>query len=198
MNLFRFLNPIVKPPKDVFFERFLEQLTSVFGENPEFWYPKKEHKEDPLVVVITYREVPAPGFITGVTYGLSLDKHKDWPQDRPELCVVVKSSNENWAKALGHLVSRLRGACPFVTGQLIRFGTPVVEEATMDAFLVGTPLYLEAEESRLDIGADYHIRLQALYPMRESEIKICEEMGVTAFLKHPHFDAFDVLRPTIK
>ncbi len=197
MNLFHYLNPIVKPPKDALFERFLDKLTSVFGENPEFWYPTKEHKEDALVVVMTYRNVPAPGFITGVTYGLSLDKEAKGVQDRTELCIVVQSENENWAKALGHLVSRLRGACPFVVGQLIRFGAPIVEEATMDAFLVGTPLYLEAEESRLDIGGDYHIRLHALYPIREAEINSCEKMGFSVFTKHPQFDAFDVQRPTI-
>lgn len=197
MNLFQFLHPIVKPPKDVFFERYLNKLTAVFGSNPEFWYPTKQHPKENLVVVMIYREVPAPGFITGVTYGLSLDKHPDWILERPELCIVVKSQNENWTKALGHLVSRLRGACPFITGQIIRFGTSIVEEATMDAFLVAPPLYLEEEEGFFNIEKEYGIRLQALYPLRESEISSCETWGLDAFLKHPQFDAFDVSRPSI-
>lgn len=197
MNLFQFLNPTIKPPKDALFEAFLDQVNAVFGTEPEFWLPTKQSKNDPMVLVVIYRDVPGRGFLTAVTYGLSLDTHPLWKLSRPELCILVKSENENWAKALGHLVSRLRGACPFVNGQIIRFGAPIVEESAMNAFWIWEPLFLEKEERDFNIGAQYPIHLQALYPIRESEINAIENMGPQELLKHPNFDPFNVSRAVI-
>lgn len=196
-SLFQFLNQTVKPPKDVLFERFLEKIIPIFGDEPEFWLPKKQQPSDPLTVVVLFKGVPDARFLTAVTYGLSLQPHREWPDNRPELCLVVQSQNENWGKALGHLVSRLRGDCPFVSGQLIRFGTAVVEEAAMDAFFVWEPWFLAAEERQFDIGLDYQIRLQALYPIRESEALVCEKIGPQAFVKQLQLAPFDVDRPEI-
>ncbi|MCP1995959.1 suppressor of fused domain protein [Flavobacterium sp. HSC-61S13] len=197
MNLFQFLNPTIKPPKDALFERFLEKVNAIFGSEPEFWLPTKQNKNDDLVVVVIYRDVPGRGFLTAVTYGLSLDTHPLWKQSRPELCILVKSENENWAKALGHLVSRLRGACPFVNGQIIRFGAPIVEESDMNAFWIWEPLFLEKEEKNLNIDGSYSIHLQALYPIQEAEILAFETLGAEALIKHPNFDPFNVSRAII-
>jgi hypothetical protein len=76
------------------------------------------------VTVIAYDNLP-DGLSTALTYGLSLADHPDWKHGRPELCISVRSSDDGWAWALGHLAERLRGSCPFSCGNTIGFGEPV-------------------------------------------------------------------------
>jgi hypothetical protein len=179
-------------------EIYLDHLDRIFQQEPAFY------KEDSLidgvdgVTSIVYTDVPEKGFITALTYGLSLIKHDDWKSGRPELCISVKSSDMNWGKVVGYIANKLRGDFPFTYGQTINFAEPISRDSEMDAFFVFAPSTLEKEDYlNIDIGADYKIHIAGLYPMYSDELEIYEEIGLEQFWHHPGFDNYSVTREQI-
>jgi hypothetical protein len=51
------------------------------------------------VTVMIYKDLPEPGHLTALTYGLSLAEHPDWRSGSPELCTSVRSTDIAWALA---------------------------------------------------------------------------------------------------
>lgn len=179
-------------------ERYLEHLDNIFQQEPEFY--KNESLIDGVsgVSSIVYKDIPEKGYITALTYGLSLVKHPDWKFGRPELCISVQSPNLDWGQVVGYIANKLRGDCPFCYGQTINFHEQVSDDSEMDAFLIFAPSTLEKSDySDIEIGTDYKINIAGLYPIYSDEIKVYDKIGLEAFWHHPNFDNYSVTRQRI-
>jgi len=176
------------------FQQYLAHLDGLFAMEPEF-YPFKEVLDElPQIVVMVYPDCPEPGYLTGVTYGLSEANHPEWTQARAELMISVKSSDRAWPLAIGELVRQLRGNCPFRYGDVIGFGEPVSAESKMSAFVVFAPSIFDAEDVQSIAIDDYQVCINGLYPLYESERSVIPKVGLQAFWHHPNFDLYDIKR----
>lgn len=180
-------------------EKYLEHLDKIFRREPEFFKNDSLIEGLPGVSSIVYRDVPEKGYITALTYGLSLVKHPDWKFGRPELCISVESSGNAWAMVAGYVANHLRGDCPFSYGQTINFGERISEDSEMDAFLIFAPSTLDREDYLdIDVGLDYKINIAGLYPIYSEEMDVYDQIGLKAFWHHPDFDNYSVNRERIK
>lgn len=180
-------------------EKYLEHLDKIFQQKPEFYSNESLIDGVKGVTSIVYRDIPEKGFITAITYGLSLVEHPKWKLGRPELCISVESENLDWGIVSGFIANQLRGKAPFCYGETINFGEPVSEDSEMDAFLIFAPSTLSKEDfSEIDIGTDYKINIAGLYPIYSSEIDIYNEIGLEKFWFHPNFDNYSVTRKKIE
>lgn len=179
--------------------RYLQHLDRIFQQEPEIYLEESKIPGLPGVTTFVYKDVPKKGYITGITYGLSLVEHPAWKYGRPELCVSVRSPSLQWARVAGYIANNLRGDCPFGYGQTINFGQRVSDDSEMDAFFIFAPstLYREDHEN-IEIGAGYKINIVGLYPMYAEEMKVYEEMGLEKFWHHEGFDNYSVKRGRIK
>ena len=153
----------------------------------------------PPVCPIVYENIPKEGYLTGITYGLSLCYHPMWKLGRPELSIVVNSGQLEWCFIVAHIANNLKGECPFSYGEVINFGQRIAPDSEMSAFFIFAPSIFDDKHvySKIDIGLEYKINLVALYPMYESEIEVFHEIGLDAFWHHPNFDMYDVRRDKV-
>ncbi len=146
----------------------------------------------PRVTAIVYRDIPEPGSITGVTFGLSLVAHEDWKLGRPAASHSGRLRRSGLASGGRRPGQCSRGKCPFCYGDVINFGEPVSEQSAMSAFFVFVPSILEREDFLdIDVGP-YKINLAGMYPIYDDERAVFSEIGLEAFWKHPQFDMYDV------
>lgn len=179
-------------------EQYLKHLDNIFQQEPLFFGGGKDEKGVPKASVMIYENVPEVGYITAITYGLSLVNHPDWTKGRPELCITVKSTDRNWGLVASYLATSLRGDCPFGYGQTINFSDKVSEDSEMDAFFVFAPAILKPEDyTEIDIGLDYKININGLYPMYADELETYDKIGFNKFWHHPNFDIHSVNRERI-
>ena len=179
-------------------EKYLEHLDKIFQQEPVFWGGGKDGDGFPKPTVMIYKDVPEKGFITGITYGLSLFPHEDWKDTRTELCISVQSDDERWPKVANYIAKELRGRLAFSYGQTIHLGTKVCEESEMDTFFIFAPDVLKEEEYLgIDVGADYKINITGLYPMYAEELALFEQIGARKFREHPDYDKYSVSREKI-
>jgi hypothetical protein len=196
MGLFDFLK---KEKKRTPAERFLDHLSQVFGQTPVLFSAGKSKDGLPAVSLMLFHNVPEKGFVTGVTYGLSLGEHPEWKSSRPELCISVASPDEDWAHAVAYLAGQLRGDCPFTNGLTIKFSQQISKTSKMDAFFISTPSVLELQDYKdLDIGLPYRISIAGLYPMYAEELEVFEKIGLDRFWKLPGYDMFNVSRKPLR
>lgn len=176
--------------------RYLEYLDAVFGVEPEYYPFDSRLPGAPKVACMVYRDLPEPGCITGVTYGLSEVAHPEWKAGRPELTISVRSSELAWALAAGRLANDLRGECPFCYGDVINFGEPVAEDSQMSACFVFAPSILDPEAYLgIDVGGRKELNIAGVYPIYDSEREALASLGLEAFWHHPSFDPYDLQRP---
>ncbi|WP_028925821.1 suppressor of fused domain protein [Pseudonocardia acaciae] len=174
--------------------RFLAHLDRLSGGvEPTFHPIEPSTPGGEKTWVIAYRNL-ADGLLTGITYGLSSTDHPDWRFGRPELIINVASTDISWALAIGHLVDRLRGDCPFSYGNTIDFGVPIAPDSTMSAFMIFAPSTLDPEDSGIDVGDEKPINLSECYPIHDSELRYIAEHGLEAFWKLD-WELYDVTRP---
>ncbi|MFC0541185.1 suppressor of fused domain protein [Kutzneria chonburiensis] len=148
----------------------------------------------PAVTSIVYRGLPE-GLITGLTYGLSLAEHEEWPLSKPELCISVRSEDPAWAIVAGNVAQTLRGSCPFCYGDTINFGEPISPESTMTAFVVGPPAVLDpADYTDIDVGEERPVSIAGLFPIHDVERQYIREHGLDPFIRLD-WDCYDVARP---
>jgi hypothetical protein len=177
-------------------ERFLAHLDELSGGiEPRFYPIESTHPGQPSITAIVYRDIPEPGFITGITYGLSLSDHPDWRFGKPELVISVRSTDIAWALVMADFVEELRGECPFTYGGTLNHGQPISTESAMSAFCVFAPAALEPEDAEIDLG-DCKVFLNGCYPIYESERQFIQEHGLEAFWKLD-WDINDVQRPPV-
>lgn len=181
-------------------EHFITHLDKIFKREAEFFKLDSTIEGVNNVTAIVYRDYPTIGYITAVTYGLSLVDHAEYtPGNRPELCICVESEEINWGIVIGHIANHLRGKYPFTYGFTIDFKDQIAKDSEMDAFLVFAPTIFEREEwSEIEIGEDYKINLTGMYPIYASELEAYHIMGIEEFWKHPNFHPYNVKRERIK
>jgi suppressor of fused protein SUFU len=149
------------------------------------------------VTVLVYDNLP-PGLLTAVTYGLSLADHPDWQHGSPELCVSIRSTDDLWARAVGHLAEAQRGDCTFTYGETINFGEKITPESAMTAFVIFAPAVLDRDDYTNIASASGHeghdiINLAGIYPIHEIERQYIREHGFKAFWDHD-WDMYDITR----
>jgi len=178
--------------------RFLDHLETIFEVEPEFFPMQPKPPGLPHVVCMVYRDIPEPGSITGFTYGLSEATHPAWERGRPELTITVDSTDLAWPLAVGAVANNLRGACPFLYGDVIDFGTAIAEESRMSAFVAFSPSILPRERFLgIEVGGPLPIHIAGMYPLYDAEQRVLKEMGLERFWTHPDFDMYDVTRPEV-
>ncbi|MBX2895975.1 MAG: hypothetical protein KF763_11065 [Cyclobacteriaceae bacterium] len=198
MGLFDFIKNKSSDNKKTPAEKYLEHLDKIFQQEPTLYKNDSLIDGLPGVTTIVYKDIPEKGFITALTYGLSLVKHPDWKLGRPELCISVNSPNLEWGLVVGHLANNLRGDCPFSYGQTINFREQISSDSEMDAFFIFAPSTLTKEDySNIDIGTDYKINIAGLYPMYSDELEVYEIIGLKSFWHHPNFDNYSITRKKI-
>jgi hypothetical protein len=175
-------------------ERFLAHLDVLTeGVEPEFWPVESTKPGMKGLTAITHPDVPEPGFLTAITYGLSLADHELWRHGKPELCISVRSTDRRWAQAAAFIAEQLRGECPFQYGDTVNFGEPISTESAMDAFFVFSPAVLGREDTRVEVGDDHPVNIVGLYPIHRSEREFIKLHGLDAFW-NLDWDPYDVAR----
>ncbi|WP_435769411.1 suppressor of fused domain protein [Nocardioides sp. SYSU DS0651] len=170
----------------------LDRLTG--GAEPQFASVESTTPDLPGVTAIAYDDLPEPGHLVGITYGLSLAEHEAWLYGKPELCICVRSEDRRWALAVAYLAEVLRGRAPFSYGDLLELGEPISPESEMDGFVVFAPAVLEEADAAIDLGEELPVHLMGVYPTYESERTFIDEQGLEAFWKLD-WDPYDVTRP---
>jgi hypothetical protein len=176
-------------------ERYLAHLDELSGGVEPRIQPIESTKPGLSdVAALVYPDLPDPGLMTGLTYGLSLAAHPEWRHAKPELCVCVRSTNPIWALAVGLLAEQLRGQCPFSYGDTIDFNERISPESAMTAFVVYTPAVLQPPDyTDIDVGDDL-ITIAGCYPIHDVERQYIHEHGFLNFWKL-EWDGYDVRRP---
>lgn len=178
-------------------ERFLAHLDRLSGGiEPKFHLIKSTHPGQPPITAIVYRDIPGPGFLTGITYGLSLSEHPDWRLGKPELIISVRSEDIAWVTVIADFAEELRGECPFTYGGTLNHGQKVSPESDMTAFCVFAPGSLDREDAEIDLG-DYKVFLSGCYPIYESERQFIQARGLEAFWTGFDWDVNSVKRPPV-
>lgn len=179
-------------------EKYLMHLDTIFKQEPEFYSNNSLIDGVKGVVSIVYKDIPEKGYITALTYGLSLVKHPEWKSGRTELCISVQSDNLDWGLVVGFLANRLRSKSPFCYGEVINFGEQISKDSEMDTFLVFAPSTLDNHDYlNIDVGTDYKINIAGLYPIYSEEIEVYNQIGLKDFWFHPNFDNYSVKRKRI-
>lgn len=179
-------------------EMYLQHMENIFHQEPEFYKEESLMPGAPGVTTFVYRDIPKPGHIVGITYGLSLVKHPNWKYGRAELLICVDSSVLNWATVAGYIANKLRGDCPFSYGQTINFGQRISDDSEMDAFFMFAPSILDKKDAQdIDVGLDYKVNLIGLYPMYSDEMEAYEQLGLKDFWHHPDYDNYSVKRKRV-
>lgn len=167
-------------------ESFLDHLDRLSGGTEPRFLPVASTQENlKSITVMAYQGMP-DGILTAVTYGLSLASHPDWRFGSPELCISVRSGDELWAWAIGHLAESLRGSCPFSYRNTIGFGERISPESDMTAFLVFAPAVIDQADSSIDVSIPGHerhdiINIVGMYPIHDVERQYVGEHGLRAF-----------------
>ncbi|MDF2092227.1 suppressor of fused domain protein [Knoellia sp. 3-2P3] len=169
-------------------EQYLAHLDRLSGGVEPRFYPLDRQAGGPHKVTnIIYRDVPEPGMLTGLTYGLSTADHEEWRVGRPELCISMASDDERWGHAIGYLASSLVHDCPFAYGDTIDFGEPIATDTTMTAFVVSAPAVMERADYLNVLGAPEGpgpqdvVNIAGMYPIHDSERLFIRAEGLERF-----------------
>lgn len=182
------------------FARFVGRLSSVLGADPEIHEVVPRVPADGQVFSLTYAGKPESGFVTGVTYGLSLSV--DSLAAGRELCVTMHSDDLRWAQVPAITVAALRGLCPFEPGMVIGYMKPYVEGSSLSSLLLGSPEPSLAMDRRIDLapspGQDAHdsVELVGAYPIYASERKFFHAHGAE-MAWNSGWDPTDPTRPSL-
>jgi len=172
-------------------QRFIEHIDGLAGTDRKV-YDFSEEGDVPLYVM-AYDDVPEKGYITAVTFGLSLVPHKEWKKARPELLVSVKDKDHSWAKALGEVAYQLRGKCPFVFGDTVGLETNIAKNTKMSSFVAFAPIVLDRKDTVVPLSS-YPVELRQLYPLYTGERVRIDNEGLDWFLEVDGLNPHDVKR----
>jgi hypothetical protein len=189
--------PLQEPPAGTRIERYLAHLDALTAgtAEPRFLQLDSSLPATKGVVALTYTDLPEVGFLTALTYGLSLVGHSEWRAGKPELCINVRSHDDRWAWAAASVADQLRGRSSFAYGETINLGEPVSPESRLSSFVLFAPAVLDREDYLgIDVGDQLPINITGLYPIHGSERLWIHEHGLEAFFKLS-WDPFDVHRP---
>jgi len=177
-------------------QRYLQHLDEISGgAQPRMFRVDSLRPDLKGVAAIVYDDAPQPGWLTAMTYGLSLARHPEWVYFRPELCISVASGDDGWARAVAEVAERMRGRSPFLPGETIDFGRPISFESPMSSFVVFEPAVLEPDVP-IDVGEDLPLCIQGIYPIHDIERRFIDEEGLEEFW-NSDWDPADVRRPSL-
>ncbi len=177
-------------------ETFIEHLRTVFGNEDEV-HKADAHDGGPPVAVFVYHDIPEPGMITGVTYGLSLCDFPALKYSRPEMIVSVNSTNIDWPLAAATFVASFRGQKTFQYGDVFTTDVPVAADTSMNGFFVFAQSILNDDVVSIQLGK-YKIHFSQFYPIYKEEVDIYKRIGLEAFWKHKDSDMYDIRRKQIR
>jgi Suppressor of fused protein (SUFU) len=173
--------------------RFLDHLNRFSGGiEPVMYRVDSTHEGQGPITSIVYNDLPEPGCLTAITYGLSLSTHRDWLLGKPELIISVRSTDIAWALAVAIFAEELRGACPFSYGGTLDHGERIAAESEMSAFVTFAPGALDPPDAEIDL-VDCKVFLTGCYPIHESERQFIQKRGLEEFWKL-EWDVMDVRR----
>ena len=172
---------------------YLDQLSG--GVEPRIIRVESLRPDLKGVAAIVYDAAPEPGWLTAMTWGLSLARHPEWVHFRPELCLCVASDDDRWARAVAEVAERLRGRAAFHPTETIDFGRQISAESAMSSFVVFDPAVIEPNVA-VDIGEDLPVSIAGIYPIHDIERQYIDEYGLEEFWESD-FDPADVRRPSL-
>jgi hypothetical protein len=177
-------------------ELFLAHLDRLSGGvEPRFFPLRSTHPAMPGVTVIVYDDLPGPGMVTGVTYGVSVASPPAWRLGKPELCISVRCSDLSWPRAVGHIAETQRGTNPFRYGDTIIFGETIAPGSSVTAFAIFAPAVLgRPDYTGIDVRNALPVNIAGLYPIHESERRYLHAHGLKAFWDLD-WDPYDTNRP---
>ncbi len=177
-------------------ERFLDRVIQLSGGiEPVMYRVDSTHPGQGPITAMVLHELPEPGMLTGVTYGLSLSEHPDWILGKPELTISVRSTDIAWALCIAIFAEEHRGKAPFTYGGTLNHGERIAPESDMTAFVTFAPASLDPDDEEIDVG-DGKIFLTGCYPIYESERQFIHKHGLEDFWKLD-WDLYDVRRPPV-
>ena len=172
---------------------FYEYLGGLFGKEDDIRSIESSKPELPAVHCFFYKDLPEPGTMTMVTYGISEANHPDWKLGRPELVVSLDSEDMAWGMAAAHMAEAARGDFAFAYSQILNFDRPISEESEMTAFFLFAPSFLNEEQAKLALPSKT-IFLYGAYPLYPGETELFERDGLEKFWHTPGFDLYNIQR----
>lgn len=174
-------------------EAFIDALESLFGKEDAIRKIESTKPGLPAVHCFFYKDLPEPGTLTTVTYGISEATHPDWKHGRPELIVSLHTSDEAWGLAAGFIGEAARGESSFCYGQTLNLGEAISEGSHMSAFLLFAPSFLEQEQAKIPLPNTI-VHLYGAYPLYPGEVALVRRIGLEKFWHLPGFDLYDIHR----
>ena len=175
---------------------FYEHIAGLFGKEDDIRRIESTKPGLPAVHCFFYKDMPEPGALTMVTYGISEATHPDWKQGRPELVVSLDSEDMAWGMAAAYMAEAARGEFAFAYGQVLNFDQSISEESPMSAFFLFAPSFLSGEQAKLTLSTKT-VFLYGAYPLHPGETEFIERVGLEKFWHLPGFDLYDVRRPDL-
>lgn len=175
---------------------FYEHLVDLFGKEDDIRRIESTKPELPAVHCFFYKDIPEPGTLTMVTYGISEATHPDWKHGRPELVVSLDTEDMAWGMAAAYMAEAARGEFAFAYSQILNFGRPISDDSAMSAFFLFAPSFLNQEQMKLTLPSK-SIFLYGAYPLYPGETEMLERVGLEKFWHTPGFDLYNVRRPDL-
>jgi Suppressor of fused protein (SUFU) len=160
-------------------EIFLSYLEQTFGTD----YVIKKHESaetGAFVSVFIYRDMPEPGMVTGITYGLSRYAHPEWRFARPEMILSVESTDEMWPLAAAYFCAEFLGKKRFSYGDVFTTDSPLASDTQMDGLLIFAQSILEPGFESVQLN-DCKVHLSQFYPIYRSELEVYRKIGLERF-----------------
>ncbi|MFD0636467.1 suppressor of fused domain protein [Catenulispora yoronensis] len=144
-----------------------------------------------MITAVVYVDVPAPGYVTGFTYGLSeVDPHDGFSMGC-EISMTVRSVDTQWAMVPASMVSALWGIGSFRVGRVIGSSRALVEGSSMTSVLLAeSPDVVNGGVVPIDDGA---VAIIGAYPIHASEKEFIGQNGFDTFWALT-WDRYDPLR----
>jgi hypothetical protein len=166
------------------FARFVERASSIVGAQPDIHEVVPREPGDSEVFSLVFVDVPEPGLVTGVTYGLSLWQRLNARPVR-ELCTTMRSTDLAWPKVPARTVAVLRGMCPFDPGMVIGYKEPYVPPSGLSSLVLASTLPVPALADGIDVAppdadTDDLVQIVAAYPVYPSEREAVHAVGLGA------------------
>jgi len=176
--------------------RFMGHMEALFGKKAVI---RKVGGEDgrPRVWCFIWRDLPEPGFTTGVTYGLSEAEHPAWKLGRPELLVSLKTEREDWAFCAAYFASTFWGEKKFSYGDLFTLDEPITEGSAMSGFVVFGPSLLDRAQAKVELDR-CTVNIVGMHPIYAGEAALIQSKGFDAWWGSLSQDGiYEVDRPDV-
>ena len=169
-------HPKMKSAVELYLDH-LDRITGLQGRFTQISPPEIR----PSVYVAIYRGFPSSDVYSAFTVGLSFVPPPDQPDAHHELILVMRSTDDSWAFAMGELAFQLRGRVSFTPNQHFGFGAQISEESPMSCFFTHFPHAISATDACIALP-DFRTHLIQLYPIYESERAFIRDHDSAAFI----------------